>query len=257
MTLVDLSFGQLLLCVGFVCIAGVASIVMKLRLEKDLFWGTIRTFAQLYLVGYVLQFVFRINDLRIIVLLYTWMIFWAAQAIRSRVGEKAIPTFVPVFASMVISYMAVLWTVTAVIIRVDPWYAPQYFIPIGGMIIGNSMNAIAIALDRLFGDLRKRRDEVEVMLCLGATREEATATMLGDAIRAGMIPSINSLMTVGLVSLPGMMTGQILAGADPMTSIRYQIVVMLMLTASASLGCVAVGIVIRRLCFTQYHQLRL
>ena len=123
------------------------------------------------------------------------------------------------------------------------------------MIVGNSMNAVTIALERLFSDLRKQRAQIELALCLGATYQEATAAILRDVVKAGMIPSINALMTVGLVSLPGMMTGQILAGSDPMTAIKYQIIVMLMIVAATAIGSVFVVHVVRRRCFTTAHQL--
>ncbi len=143
------------------------------------------------------------------------------------------------------------------IVQVKPWYTPQYFIPLSGMIIGNSMNAITIALDRLFSDIRKQRDQVELALCLGATYQEATMSIFRDTIRAGMIPSINALMTVGLVSIPGMMTGQILAGSNPVIAIKYQIIVMLMLVASTAIGSMIVITVMRKRCFTKAHQLML
>jgi putative ABC transport system permease protein len=123
------------------------------------------------------------------------------------------------------------------------------------MIIGNSMNALAISLERLFSDLRVKKDAVEMMLTLGADFREASQDIMRDAIRAGMIPSINSLMGVGLVFLPGMMTGQILAGADPLTAIRYQIVVMLMLVASNCLGSIVVVLLTRKRCFGKGQEL--
>ncbi|MCH8293352.1 iron export ABC transporter permease subunit FetB [Candidatus Poribacteria bacterium] len=255
MNVVEISPLQLVLCLGFVLIAGISSLVFRLGLEKDLAWGTVRTFAQLFLVGYVLQFIFDIKNPYLILLYYAWMIFWAAQTIRGRVKEKQVRIFAPTFISMVISYMIVAITVTAGILQIKPWYTPQYFIPLGGMIIGNSMNAISIALDRMFSDLRNRRDEIELAFCLGATYQEATSDILRDVIKAGMIPSINALMTVGLVSLPGMMTGQILAGQEPQSAIKYQIVVMLMLVASTAIGCTIIVQVVRRLCFTKAHQI--
>ena len=255
MNVVEISPLQLVLCLGFVLIAGISSLVFRLGLEKDLAWGTVRTFAQLFLVGYVLQFIFDIKNPYLILLYYAWMIFWAAQTIRGRVKEKQVRIFAPTFISMVISYMIVAITVTAGILQIRPWYTPQYFIPLGGMIIGNSMNAISIALDRMFSDLRNRRDEIELAFCLGATYQEATSDILRDVIKAGMIPSINALMTVGLVSLPGMMTGQILAGQEPQSAIKYQIVVMLMLVASTTIGCTIIVQVVRRLCFTKAHQI--
>jgi putative ABC transport system permease protein len=150
---------------------------------------------------------------------------------------------------MVISYVIVSYLVTAVLINVEPWWKPQYFIPLGGMVIGNSMNAIAIALERLLGELRGRRLEVEMMLCLGADYKEASQDMFRNAMRAGMIPSINSMMGVGIVFIPGMMTGQILAGADPLQAIRYQIIVMVMLVGSTAIGSLVVVYLVRKLCF--------
>jgi len=255
MNMMDIGPAQLAVCSLFVLLAAVGSLVFRLRLEKDLLWGSVRTFAQLFLVGYVLQFVFRLNNPWMILGLYLWMVFWAAYTIRGRVQEKTIAIFRPTFVAMVVSYMAVAIFVTAAIVQVKPWYTPQYFIPLGGMIVGNSMNAIAIALERMFSDLRKQREHIEVAFCLGATYQEATSAVLRDSIKAGMIPSINALMTVGLVSLPGMMTGQILAGADPTTAIRYQILVMLMLVASTAIGSVIVVLIVRRLCFTKAHQM--
>lgn len=246
---------QLLLCLIFVVVAGTGSVVLRLGLERDLAWGTVRTFAQLFLVGYVLKFVFRISHPVLVLLVFAFMIFWAAHAVRGRVKEKQVSIFLPTFVSMLVSYTAVAWIVTAVIVQVDPWYKPQYFIPLGGMIAGNSMNAITLALERLFADLRDGRARVELALSLGATYQEATAEMVRQAIRTGMIPSINALMTVGLVSLPGMMTGQILAGSDPVVAIKYQIVVMLMLVAATAIGSTIVVHVVRRFCFTRSCQL--
>ena len=236
-------------------VAGVGSLIFKLRLEKDLAWGTVRTFAQLFLVGYVLTFIFDIKNPYLVVLCYIWMIFWAAQTINGRVKEKRVHLFGPTFISMVVTYMIVAFIVTGAILPVKPWYTPQYFIPLGGMIIGNSMNAISIALDRLFSDLRKERDTIELALCLGATYQEATSDILRAVIKAGMIPSINALMTVGLVSLPGMMTGQILSGIEPLTAIKYQILVMLMIVASTAIGSSIVVHIVCRRCFTKAHQI--
>jgi putative ABC transport system permease protein len=255
MNVVDIGPLQLLYCLAFILIAGAGSLSLKLGLERDLAIGTVRTFAQLGILGYVLKFIFDLDNAWLILLLFSFMVFWAAHAIRGRVKEDKVSIFVPTFISMVSSYTLVSILVTSVIVQVEPWYTPQYFIPLGGMIIGNSMNAITISLDRLFSDIRKQRNEVELALCLGATYQEATARILRDTIRAGMIPSINSMMTVGLVSIPGMMTGQILAGSDPILAIKYQIIVMLMLVASTAIGSIIVVSVMRRRCFTKAHQL--
>ena len=255
MNLIEITPFQLFLCLLFVVIAGIGSALLKLGLEKDLAWGTVRTFAQLFMMGYVLRFIFQLNNVVLILLLYAFMIFWAAQAVRGRVREDRVAFFIPTFLSMIASYMLVSILVTAVIVQVKPWYTPQYFIPLGGMIIGNAMNAITLALDRMFSDFRRQRDEIELALSLGASYQEASHSATRDAIKAGMIPSINALMTVGLVSLPGMMTGQILAGSDPLVAIKYQIIVMLMIVAATAIGSVMVAHVVRRRCFTRAHQM--
>ena len=255
MNMVEITWVQLVLCLVFILVAGIASLRFHLGITKDLLWGTVRTFAQLFLVGYVLEFIFGIENVFLVLALYVWMIFSAARAVRARVKEPTVHLFTPTFVSMVVSYLAIAVFVMAAVLQVEPWYTPRYFITLGGMIIGNSMNAIAIGLDRMFSDVRKQREQTELSFCLGATYQEATDTILRDAIRAGMIPSINALMTVGLVSLPGMMTGQILAGADPTEAIKYQIIVMLMLVAATAIGTVIVVHVVRRRCFSRAHQM--
>ena len=248
---------QLLLALVFILAAGGASLYHGLRLEKDLLVGTIRTFAQLFLLGYVLKFVFRLDSVWLVLAVFLFMIVFAVRIIRSRIKEKQVSFFWPMLISMTISYALVAFLITGVVIGANPWWKPQYFIPLAGMLIGNSMNAVAISLDRLLGELKKRRQEVEMMLCLGADYREASKDMVKNAMRAGMIPSINSMMAVGVVFIPGMMTGQILAGQPPLEAVRYQIVVMLMLVASTAIGSAIVIHLVRRMCFTPAHQMRL
>lgn len=125
------------------------------------------------------------------------------------------------------------------------------------MVIGNSMSALAISLERLFSQMRQERDLIEMKLSLGADYREASNEIFRTAVKAGMIPSINAMMGVGLVFLPGMMSGQILAGADPLLAIRYQIVVMFMLVGSTAISSIVVMLVIRRRCFGSGEELLL
>jgi putative ABC transport system permease protein len=247
--IVSIGLGQLAIGLVFILMAGIASLFHALRLERDLIVGTLRTFVQLFLLGYVLTFIFDLENAAWVLAVFAFMIFFAAWEIRSRVKEKQIGFFWPLFVSMAVSYMIVAYMVTAVLVSVEPWWKPQYFIPLGGMVIGNSMNAIAIALERLLGELRKRRLEVEAMLCLGADYKEASQDILRNAMRAGMIPSINAMMGVGVVFIPGMMTGQVLAGADPVQAVRYQIIVMTMLVGSTAIGSLLVVYLVRKRCF--------
>jgi putative ABC transport system permease protein len=241
--IIEIGPWQLVMCLGFVLLAGGTSVYHRLGLGRDLLVGTVRTFAQLFIMGYVLTFVFEVRTVWLVLLMFTGMVAAAIHIIRGRVKERGVPFLVPTFVSMLLSYALVSWLVTGVVVGARPWWTPQYFIP--------------LSLDRLFSDLRSRRAEVEMRLCLGADPAEASADIMRGAIRAAMTPSINSLMAVGLVSLPGMMTGQILSGTDPLIAIRYQIVVMLMLVASTALGAMLVTGLVRRRCFTKGHSLAL
>jgi putative ABC transport system permease protein len=253
--IIDIGPWQLGMGLLFVVIAGAASLYHSLKLEKDLFIGTIRTFAQLFLLGYILQLVFAIDDYRVILSIFLFMVFFAAWTIYGRVRERQVRFFLPVCLSMIVSFFIITYVVTALVVDVRPWWKPQYFIPLGGMIIGNSMNAIAIALERLLTDIRARQNEIEMKLCLGADYREASNDIVRNAMRAGMIPSINSMMAVGIVFIPGMMTGQILAGADPMIAIKYQIIVMVMIVGATTLGTLLVVLITRKRCFRPGHQL--
>jgi len=241
----------------FIGVAGAASFYHSLKLERMLVIGTIRTFAQLFLLGYVLKFIFNLDNIYIVLSIFLFMIFFAARTIYGRVNEKQISFFFPTFISMVFGYFIITFMVTRVVVDVTPWWKPQYFIPIGGMVIGNSMNAIAIALERLFKELRDKQNEIEMKLCHGADYKEASQEILKNAMKAGMIPSINSMMAVGVVFIPGMMTGQIIAGADPTTAIKYQIVVMIMIVGATTIGTLSVVLIVRKLCFSSGQQLLL
>jgi putative ABC transport system permease protein len=249
--------GQLALGLLFIFAAGGISLYHALKLERELLLGAARTFVQLFLLGYILKAIFALENAWLVLAVFGFMILFASWTIRGRVKERQVSFFWPVFISMMFSYFLVSIMVTAVVIGAKPWWKPHYFIPLGGMVVGNSMNAIAIALDRLLGELRKRRQEVEMMLCLGADYKEASQDVVKNAMRAGMIPSINSMMAVGVVFIPGMMTGQILAGADPVLAIRYQIVVMVMLVGSTAIGTLLIILLVRRRCFGPAQQLLL
>ena len=192
---------------------------------------------QLSLIGYVLKYVFTVNNLWLIFAIIVLMCFVAAQASVNRIPNVARNSVLLAFWSLLTSTLLVGLVVVRVIINPVPWYTARVMIPIFGMILGNSMNGIALSLDRLYSEAHARAGEIETLLAFGATPWEAIRGCVKDAIRAGMTPTINSLMVVGLVSLPGMMTGQILGGADPREAVRYQIVVMLMISAAVAIGC--------------------
>jgi len=243
----DIGLWQLGLGLIFILIAGFASLAHGLKLGRDLAVGTLRTFAQLFLMGYVLVYVFSLQNMWLTLGMFTVMVAFAARIILARLKKEPVSLAWPLFLSMLASYSMVSLLVTAVIVEAVPWWRPEIFIPLSGMVVGNSMTALAVSLERLFSDLRGQRSEIEAMLCLGADSAEASRSVTRRAMSAGMIPSINSMMGVGLVFIPGMMTGQILAGQDPQQAVRYQIVVMLMLVGSTAVSAlIMVRLAVRR-----------
>lgn len=240
---------QLALTAVFLLAAALLSACYRLGLHRDLMVGGVRCVVQLLLTGYVLRLVFELDSVLLVLAVLLTMGFFATRIAGQRVKEKSVPFFWPTFFAIQVTFFTVAFVVTSCIIGAVPWWAPQYIIPIGGMLAGNAMNTIALALDRFFSELRQRRDEVELRLLMGADGREACEEIFRNALRAGMIPAINSLMGVGLVSLPGMMTGQILAGAAPEDAVRYQVVVMLMLVATTALVSFLALFWVRRRCF--------
>lgn len=231
-----MSWQQLAFATVFVVLVGALSVRLSLGLERDLLVGTVRTYLQLFLVGYLLSYVFSADAWYWVVLVLLVMALFATRIALKRIPERSSVTALRTYASMALTTFVVTFTVTGAIIRVEPWYLPQYVIPLAGMILGNSMNGIAIALERTFAGMDAHVDEVRTFVALGATPWEASRPRIREALRAGIMPTINSMSAVGIVSLPGMMSGQILAGADPLVATGYQIVVMLMVSAASAMG---------------------
>jgi putative ABC transport system permease protein len=254
--IIDLSFWQVGLAAVLVGVVIVISAHQALGLERDLVVGTVRTIAQLYLVGLILASVFAAGQWYWVALMLVAMTLVATQAAVSRL-KKPVPGRYEIAATaIVVSTAITLAWVIAVVVRVHPWYEPQYLIPIAGMIVGNAMTSAALAGDRLQSDLRARTDEIEAMLALGFSGGDAVQPMVRSAVRAAMIPTVSGMMTVGLVQLPGMMTGQILAGTSPLVAIEYQIVVVFMLAVATSItSLLFVRLAVRRY-LTPAHQLR-
>ena len=229
---------QMLLATGFVIFVGILSLRLSLGIEKDLAIATLRTYLQLLALGFVLRWVFDIDSVWLVLGLLLLMTLAAAQIIVKRAPDAPKGLFGSSFMTMALTGFIVTFSVTGLIIQVEPWYAPRYVIPIAGMVLGNSMNGVALALERTFADLDARSEQILALTALGATPREAADSSVRRAITAGLIPTINSMAAAGIVFIPGMMTGQILAGADPVAATQYQIVVMLMVAAATAMGSV-------------------
>ena len=253
---IELGAWDLVLAALLVVVAGLVSLVLKLGLERRLLVASLRTVLQLMLIGYLLRYIFALDKAWAVSALALLMIVIASHAAVDRSSRRFPGVAAMAFLSLVVSATLTTLVVTQVIIGVEPWFRPQYMVPILGMILGNSMNGISLCLDDLLARLDERRDEVEMELAHGATRWEAARGPLSGAVRRGMIPILNAMMIVGIVALPGMMTGQILAGANPLTAVKYQILVMFMLAAATALGTMLMALLAYRRLFTVRHQLR-
>ncbi len=229
----------------------------RIGLEKMILIGTLRAFVQLSLMGYILTYFFGQRHWLFMVSLIVIMIFIASiEAVRHL--EVPIRNYFFVIAgSMTLTVIVVLGTILQFILDVHPWFYPYAMIPIAGMIIGNGLNSATLTTNRLVGELEHREQEIETLLSLGAPPRAAVDTAIRKSIKAALIPNINGLMLVGIVQIPGVMTGQILAGVDPLIAVRYQIMIMYMWITTATLVTVLTQALIYRQFFTQHQQLQI
>ncbi len=254
--LIELTPWDLALAAVLLIIPAAISIALKLGLEKRLGVASVRTVVQLAFIGFVLEWVFDLNRWYYVVPVLVVMLLMAARAAINRSERRFPGAYVAAFGSLVLASSVTAFSVTEVVIGVEPWYAPRYVIPLIGMLLGNGLNGISLGLDRLLNDLVQKRRSVEARLALGASSWQAVQPWMRDAVRSGMVPIINSMMIVGLVSLPGMMTGQILAGAAPINAVAYQILIMFMIAAATALGVIVLCLICYRALAHPEHRIR-
>ena len=233
LTPLDLGLAALLILVN----AGV-SIAFRLGLERTLLLTTARMVVQLALIGLVLKWIFAQTSPLWTLLLAAIMISAAGYEAISR-QERRIAGWLTYGLGtgtlLAVGTFATLFAVGGVI-QPDPWYAPRFVLPILGMVLGNSLTGIALALDTLTGAAWRDRSAIEARLALGATRMEALGETTRRTLKTGMTPILNVMAASGVVSLPGRMTGQILAGVDPVEATKYQILIMFLIAGSTALG---------------------
>ncbi len=259
MELVQLSPWDLSLAAGLILLLSGLSVLSGLGIGRQFLIAAARTVIQLLLVGMVLEMLFTTTQ-------PLWLLpvalFMLGMATREVVARQKYP-FTGLWSyglgtlSMFISAFTLTLMALTVVINPEPWHAPQYAIPLLGMVLGNTMSGVAIALERLTTGARERRMVIEQRLMLGQPWAEAFSSTRVDAMRAGMIPTINGMATAGVVSLPGMMTGQILAGVPPIEAVKYQILVMFLVSAGAGFGAMAAVAMASRRLFDPRHRLRL
>jgi putative ABC transport system permease protein len=253
-TAADLTYWQVGLAAALIGVNAAISLVLRLGLGRRLLVAAARMVVQLLLVGQVLRLVFDHATWYVVVSLALVMVAAAAAAAVGRVGRR----YPGALLDCLLSIWASSWVLMAyalfVVVQAEPWYAPRYAIPVLGMILGNMLSGVSLGLERLGEELVGQRARVETLLALGATRWEAARQAVRQAVRTGMIPTLNSMLVMGVVSLPGMMTGQILAEGEPTKAVKYQIVIMFLIAAGTALGLLGVLLLGFRRLFSARHQ---
>lgn len=234
-----------------------ASVALKLGLEKRLAIAVVRMVVQLLLIGYVLEWIFTVRSPWLVLLMALLMTAIAGHAAMGRTRRRFGGLFWDCFLSVLASAALVTSLVVGGVLRVSPWYDPQSLIPLLGMILGNALTGTSLAVERFLGDLTTQAAQVESLPALGATRWEATHALIQAAVSTGMIPIVNPMMVMGVVSLPGMMTRQILAGALPSDAVRYQIVIAFAIASGTAIAATGIVLLSFYRLLSAKHQLRL
>ena len=212
------------LLIGFGPVAALIFIMWSWRLNAlQSIYANGRMLIQLLLIGYVLTYIFETDEPALVVLVVFFMIVMAAWIAMRPLTDRGVKPYVVIFIALGATGLGILVVVTQIVLELPRWYEPRFVIPLAGMVFANSMNTISLAGERFHVECQ---------------RGEEYLSARNAAFEAAMIPQVNALLAVGLVSLPGMMTGQILSGIEPLTAARYQIMVMCMIFSSAGLSAV-------------------
>ena len=212
-----------------------------IRRERELLMAMVRMTLQLVLTGYVLIMIFDLSHPLMTIAVMLIMVGFAIRTVFKKFESQLFEALKKVIAvGMATGTLVCLIYFLVVVVRVRPWYDPQYFIPIAGMLIGNSMTGISLGIHTLLQGMSGDSDKVEEALLLGATPEAAVSPLINKAFEAAIMPTLQSMLGMGIVFLPGMMTGQILSGTVPTTAIAYQIAIMLGILGAVSLTVIFV-----------------
>lgn len=259
MTYMPLSLTDLALSSVVLLVSGAISIALRLGLARSIAVAAIRMVLQLALVAILLKFIFEVNSV-------VWTLVFAAIMFAGAVYETvsrqrrrlpgwqshmlgAVPQFI---AGLIVTLIA-----SAAVIAGDPWYAPRYILPIAGMVLGNTMSGVSLVLETIGEGASRERAAIEAQLALGSSRYEAMADVLRRGVSTGLMPILSSMAATGIVALPGMMTGQILAGVNPVDAAKYQVMILLLISGATALAVLAAGAGAVWLLTDDRHRLRI
>lgn len=250
----DIGWVGLLTSLILVAIAVGISVVRKLKLERSMVWAAARAMAQLLLVGYVLTFLLAKDRPIVWSWLWVFVMIVVAAATVARRAKEVPAVFWLALAALGASALVAVGVLFA--LRIFP-LEPYALVPLSGIMIGNAMTSAVLVSRRVYEELRDQRDEVEARLALGLSASDSALPYVRSAMRTALIPQIESTKAVGLVALPGAMTGLILAGYDPLKAVMVQIAVMYLVLGSVAIATLVVGFGIRARMFTSDHRLAL
>jgi len=235
---VVLSYFDITLASVFLCLNGALSLWLRLGLARTLAFAMLRMVVQLLLVGLLLKSLFALQSPWLTLLVALIMVGFAAREIWARQERrlKGWRGFAIGGTSMGASVGVVALVALVVLVQPEPWWHPRFALPLLGMIMGNAMTGVSLSLDTLHTALNREQRAIEAQLLLGADRWQAMRPFIRQAMRAGFMPSINAMAAIGVVSLPGMMTGQILSGVDPNEAVKYQLMVMFLIAGATGLA---------------------
>ena len=257
--MIDLSFAALGFASLLILINAGLSVMLNLGIGKQLLIASLRMVIQLFIVGWVLTALFEQVSLTLTFSAIVIMTIFAVYEVKSRQKHQLLG--LQGYAVSLLSISLPVWLITVfaltIILNTDPWYEPRYALPLLGMILGNTMTGVSLGLNTLTSLAYREHASIEAQLSLGHTIDQAMKPITREAMRTGMMPIIISMAATGVVSLPGMMTGQILSGTEPSIAVKYQLLIMFLIAGATAFGVImAVYLGMHRLTDNR-HRLRL
>ncbi|KAA0259100.1 iron export ABC transporter permease subunit FetB [Deferribacter autotrophicus] len=254
--IIDISFQGILIIYGLVFLNLILVELLKFKLLKNFLIAIVRMSLQLFLAGLILKFIFKLNTASLIFTIFFIMAFFASHIILNKAKIPSRKIFPYIFISITLVTLIIGFLFIKIIIGLTPWYEARYFIPLMGMILGNSMNGCALAIERFYSGVKEKKKVVETYLCHGATTFEATKNFIIQSLKAATLPYITSMSGIGLVFLPGMMTGQILSGTNPIIAVKYQLSIMIIIFTSVVFSSLLVVFFSYKLFFDKFGRIR-
>jgi putative ABC transport system permease protein len=241
--LLSLSPADLAISASLVAFDAALSVALRLNLHRQALIAAARMVVQLVIIGYVLRFVFALHNPLATLALVLVMAAVATREIAARPERKfkGLSGLALTGSGVAIATVVTVGLALATAIRPHPWYDARYAITLAGIILGSVLNSGSLALDSLLGGVSRERAAIEAQLALGASFHQATARLLRESIRRGLMPMINQMSAAGVITLPGIMTGQILAGLDPLEAVKYQILLMFLLAGASGLSAALIA----------------